>query len=185
MCNSSVCVCTEVFQLLALHLPQSGDQMVEASQLSVVLEDVSSNPAAVSFSRGVGSSVILTHLTCFHRHTRTPTGYTFTPALMMFCLSEIKDLMWQLKYCLNDVANVHKLNSIVCFSSQGEYIASIKSLQLEVFFFKKQKSYRWALTWPSEATIFWSILTWNKSKKSIFFIKANKICHVWNKVFGF
>ncbi|XP_003962243.1 WD repeat-containing protein 75 isoform X1 [Takifugu rubripes] len=67
---------SEVFQLLALHLPQSGDQTVEASQLSVVLEDVSSNPAAVSLGRG------------------------------------------------------------------GEYIASIKCLQLEVFFFKKQKSYR-------------------------------------------
>lgn len=92
MCNGSVCVCTEVFQLLALHLPQSGDQTVEASQLSVVLGDVSSNPAAVSFGRGVGSSLILTHLTCFHRHTHT-TGYTFTPALKMVCLSEIKNFM--------------------------------------------------------------------------------------------
>lgn len=94
MCNSCVCVCTEVFQLLALHLPQSGDQMVEVSQLSVVLEDVSSKPAAVSFGRGVGSPVTPTHLTCSHRHTTT--GHTFT--LKMFCLSEIKDFMWQLKY---------------------------------------------------------------------------------------
>lgn len=93
MCNDSVCVCTEVFQLLALHLPQSGDQVVEASQLSVVLEDVSSNPAAVSFGRGVGSSVILAHLTRPHRHTRTTTGYTFTPALKVVCLSEIKTFM--------------------------------------------------------------------------------------------
>ena len=28
-------------------------------------------------------------------------------------------------------------------SSQGEYIASAKGLQLEVYFFKKQKAYRW------------------------------------------
>lgn len=53
MCNRSACVCTEVFQLLAVHLPQSGDQMVEAQEISVVLEDVSSNPAAICFGRGV------------------------------------------------------------------------------------------------------------------------------------
>uniref|UniRef100_H3DKH2 WD repeat domain 75 n=2 Tax=Tetraodon nigroviridis TaxID=99883 RepID=H3DKH2_TETNG len=70
---------TEVFQLLAVHLPQSGDQMVEAQEISVVLEDVSSNPAAIGFGRG------------------------------------------------------------------GEYIASIKSFQLEVFFFRKKKSFRFFL----------------------------------------
>lgn len=53
MCNRSVCVCTGVFQLLAVHLPQSGDQVVEAQEISVVLEDVGSNPAAVCFGRGV------------------------------------------------------------------------------------------------------------------------------------
>lgn len=37
--------------------------------------------------------------------------------------------------------SVNELNSIF-FPLQGEYIASIKCLQLEVFFFKKQKSYR-------------------------------------------
>ncbi|CAG11245.1 unnamed protein product, partial [Tetraodon nigroviridis] len=68
-----------VFQLLAVHLPQSGDQMVEAQEISVVLEDVSSNPAAIGFGRG------------------------------------------------------------------GEYIASIKSFQLEVFFFRKKKSFRFFL----------------------------------------
>uniref|UniRef100_A0A673AS26 WD repeat domain 75 n=1 Tax=Sphaeramia orbicularis TaxID=375764 RepID=A0A673AS26_9TELE len=61
------------FQLVAVHLPQSGDQLVEAREFSAVLSDVSSNPAATSFGRG------------------------------------------------------------------GEYIASAKGLQLEVYFFKKQK----------------------------------------------
>ncbi|XP_040005205.1 WD repeat-containing protein 75 [Xiphias gladius] len=70
---------SELFQLVAIHLPQSGDQLVEARELSAVLSDVSSNPAAIAFGRG------------------------------------------------------------------GEYIASAKSLQLEVYFFKKQKSYRFSL----------------------------------------
>uniref|UniRef100_A0A7N8WT92 WD repeat domain 75 n=1 Tax=Mastacembelus armatus TaxID=205130 RepID=A0A7N8WT92_9TELE len=70
---------SELFQLVAVHLPQSGDQLVEAREFSAVLSDVSSNPAAIAFGRG------------------------------------------------------------------GEYIASAKSLQLEVYFFKKQKSYRFFL----------------------------------------
>lgn len=37
-------------------------------------------------------------------------------------------------------ARVRKMSSFL----QGEYIASAKGLQLEVFFFKKQKAYRWA-----------------------------------------
>uniref|UniRef100_A0A8D3BQH0 WD repeat domain 75 n=1 Tax=Scophthalmus maximus TaxID=52904 RepID=A0A8D3BQH0_SCOMX len=57
-----------LFQLVAAHLPQSGDQLVEARELSAVIVDVSSNPAAI-----------------------------------------------------------------------GEFIASAKRLQLEVYFFKKQK----------------------------------------------
>lgn len=52
-----LCASTEVFQLLAVHLPQSGDQMVDVQQISVVLEDVSSNPAAIFFGRGVRSSL--------------------------------------------------------------------------------------------------------------------------------
>nr|XP_046259940.1 WD repeat-containing protein 75 isoform X2 [Scatophagus argus] len=70
---------SELFQLVAVHLPQSGDQLVEVRELSAVLSDVSSNPAAIFFGRG------------------------------------------------------------------GEYIASVKGLQLEVFFFKKQKAYRFFL----------------------------------------
>ncbi|XP_041663173.1 WD repeat-containing protein 75 isoform X2 [Cheilinus undulatus] len=70
---------TELFQLVAVHLPQSGDQLVETRELSAVLSDVSSNPAAIDFGRG------------------------------------------------------------------GEYIASAKGLQLEVYFFKKQKAYRFSL----------------------------------------
>uniref|UniRef100_A0A8C2XTB9 WD repeat domain 75 n=1 Tax=Cyclopterus lumpus TaxID=8103 RepID=A0A8C2XTB9_CYCLU len=74
-----MCVCAELFQLVAVHLPQSGDQLVEAQELSAVLSNVSSNPAATGFGRG------------------------------------------------------------------GEYIASAKGLHLEVYFFKKQKSYRFSL----------------------------------------
>ncbi|KAK2839466.1 hypothetical protein Q5P01_013206 [Channa striata] len=69
----------ESLQLVALHLPQSGEQLVEARELSAVLKDVSSNPAAIAFGRG------------------------------------------------------------------GEYIASAKGSQIEVYFFKKQKSYRFFL----------------------------------------
>uniref|UniRef100_A0A7N6BH26 WD repeat-containing protein 75 second beta-propeller domain-containing protein n=1 Tax=Anabas testudineus TaxID=64144 RepID=A0A7N6BH26_ANATE len=70
---------SELFQLVAVQLPQSGEQLVEARELSGVLSDVSSNPAAITFGQG------------------------------------------------------------------GEYIASAKGLQLEVYFFKKQKSYRFSL----------------------------------------
>lgn len=57
-CNKRVRVCAraESFQLVAVHLPQSGDQLVEARELSAVLSDVSSNPAAIVFGRGVGST---------------------------------------------------------------------------------------------------------------------------------
>uniref|UniRef100_A0A668AAM0 WD repeat domain 75 n=1 Tax=Myripristis murdjan TaxID=586833 RepID=A0A668AAM0_9TELE len=77
--SGCVCFCAELFQLAALHLPQSGDQLVEAREFSSVLGDVSSNPAAIAFGQG------------------------------------------------------------------GEYIASAKGLHLEVYFFKKQKSYRFSL----------------------------------------
>lgn len=50
-----MCVFTELFQLVAVHLPQSGDQLVEAREFSAVLSDVSSNPAAIAFGRGVRS----------------------------------------------------------------------------------------------------------------------------------
>ncbi|XP_061579826.1 WD repeat-containing protein 75 [Cololabis saira] len=70
---------SELFQLVAVNLPQCGDQLVEARELSAVLSNVSSNPAAIAFGRG------------------------------------------------------------------GEYIAAAKDLQLEVYFFKKQKSYRFLL----------------------------------------
>ncbi|XP_041700010.2 WD repeat-containing protein 75-like isoform X1 [Coregonus clupeaformis] len=70
---------SEQFQLVAVHLPRSGDQEVEARELSAVLCDVSPHPGAASFGR------------------------------------------------------------------EGEYIAAAKDLQLEVFFFKKQKSYRFSL----------------------------------------
>uniref|UniRef100_A0A669E9U1 WD repeat domain 75 n=1 Tax=Oreochromis niloticus TaxID=8128 RepID=A0A669E9U1_ORENI len=40
------------FQLVAVHLPQSGDQLVEARELSAVLSGVNPNPAAIAFGRG-------------------------------------------------------------------------------------------------------------------------------------
>ncbi|XP_060944217.1 WD repeat-containing protein 75 [Limanda limanda] len=70
---------SELFQLVAVQLPQSTEQLVEAREFSAVLPDVSSKPASIDFGRG------------------------------------------------------------------GEYIASVKGQQLEVFFFKKQKSYRFFL----------------------------------------
>uniref|UniRef100_A0A7N8Y5D2 WD repeat domain 75 n=1 Tax=Mastacembelus armatus TaxID=205130 RepID=A0A7N8Y5D2_9TELE len=41
-----------LIKLVAVHLPQSGDQLVEAREFSAVLSDVSSNPAAIAFGRG-------------------------------------------------------------------------------------------------------------------------------------
>ncbi|KAF6738738.1 WD repeat-containing protein 75 [Oryzias melastigma] len=70
---------SELFQLVAVHLPQSGEQLVEARELSAVLSNVSSNPAATAFGR------------------------------------------------------------------EGQYIVSAKPLELEVYFFKKQKSYSFYL----------------------------------------
>ncbi|XP_054643082.1 WD repeat-containing protein 75 [Dunckerocampus dactyliophorus] len=70
---------TELFQLVAVHLPQSGDQMVESLDFSAVLADVTPNPQCIAFGRG------------------------------------------------------------------GEYVVSTKRLQLEVFFFKKEKSNRFTL----------------------------------------
>ncbi|XP_076013135.1 WD repeat-containing protein 75 [Genypterus blacodes] len=70
---------SEMFQLVAVHLPNSGDQQVEARELSAVLSDVASNGGAIAFGR------------------------------------------------------------------EGEYIASAKGLQLEVYIFKKQNSYRFSL----------------------------------------
>uniref|UniRef100_A0AAQ5XQX3 C2H2-type domain-containing protein n=1 Tax=Amphiprion ocellaris TaxID=80972 RepID=A0AAQ5XQX3_AMPOC len=51
-CLSSVFAVT-LFQLVAVHLPQSGDQLVESRELSAVLSNVSSNPADIAFGRGV------------------------------------------------------------------------------------------------------------------------------------
>uniref|UniRef100_A0A8C8DV19 WD repeat domain 75 n=1 Tax=Oryzias sinensis TaxID=183150 RepID=A0A8C8DV19_9TELE len=48
-----VCACTELFQLVAVHLPQCGEQLVEAKELSAVLSNISSNPAASAFGREV------------------------------------------------------------------------------------------------------------------------------------
>ncbi|KAM8857960.1 WD repeat-containing protein 75 [Synchiropus picturatus] len=69
----------ELFQLVAVNIPQSTDQLVESLELSAVLEDVSTNPATIHFGQG------------------------------------------------------------------GEYIASVKGLFLTVYFFRKQKTYRFSL----------------------------------------
>ncbi|KAM9365512.1 WD repeat-containing protein 75 [Pholidichthys leucotaenia] len=70
---------SELFQLVAVHLPQSGDQLVEARELSALLSYVSSNPAAIAFGR------------------------------------------------------------------EGQYVASANGSQLDVWFFKRQKSYKFSL----------------------------------------
>uniref|UniRef100_A0A3B3Z852 WD repeat-containing protein 75 second beta-propeller domain-containing protein n=1 Tax=Periophthalmus magnuspinnatus TaxID=409849 RepID=A0A3B3Z852_9GOBI len=70
---------SDAFQLVAVQLPQSSEQLVEAREISAVLPDVSANPGAISFGRA------------------------------------------------------------------GQYIASVCGLHLEVFFFKKQKSFRFSL----------------------------------------
>lgn len=57
----------ELFQLVAVHLPQSGDQLVEARELSAVLSNVSSNSAAIVFGRGVHTPLPLLSLT-HHLH---------------------------------------------------------------------------------------------------------------------
>uniref|UniRef100_A0A8C7YQT5 WD repeat domain 75 n=1 Tax=Oryzias sinensis TaxID=183150 RepID=A0A8C7YQT5_9TELE len=44
---------SELFQLVAVHLPQCGEQLVEAKELSAVLSNISSNPAASAFGREV------------------------------------------------------------------------------------------------------------------------------------
>lgn len=46
-------VFAERFQLVAVHLPQIGDQLVEAQELSAVLSGVNPNPAAIAFGREV------------------------------------------------------------------------------------------------------------------------------------
>uniref|UniRef100_A0AAX7UP54 WD repeat-containing protein 75 second beta-propeller domain-containing protein n=1 Tax=Astatotilapia calliptera TaxID=8154 RepID=A0AAX7UP54_ASTCA len=58
------------FQLVAVHLPQSGDQMVEAQELSAVLSGVNPNPAAIAFGRGVR--------TCRHKDNKKGGWNTFT-----------------------------------------------------------------------------------------------------------
>lgn len=73
-CVTGLCVCTEVFQLLAVRLPQSGDQMVETQEISAVLEDVGSNPAAICFGRGVrfhSIGIICIHTVEVYLWTRT------------------------------------------------------------------------------------------------------------------
>nr|XP_015832801.2 WD repeat-containing protein 75 [Nothobranchius furzeri] len=70
---------TELFQLVAVNLPQTPDQLVEARDLSAVLSDVSSNPSTIAFGRG------------------------------------------------------------------GEYLASVNNLKMEIYFFKKNKSYSFSL----------------------------------------
>uniref|UniRef100_A0A673GE16 WD repeat-containing protein 75-like n=1 Tax=Sinocyclocheilus rhinocerous TaxID=307959 RepID=A0A673GE16_9TELE len=71
-----VSACPECFQLVAVHLPKSAEQEVEAKEMSVVSSHISSNPSCTAFGRG------------------------------------------------------------------GEYIAFARHLQLNVYFFRKQKTYK-------------------------------------------
>ena len=45
----------EMFQLVAINLPQSREQVVDAKDMSAVLSDVGSEPAAIAIGREVGA----------------------------------------------------------------------------------------------------------------------------------
>ncbi|KAF3842666.1 hypothetical protein F7725_001515, partial [Dissostichus mawsoni] len=62
-----------VFQLVAVHLPQSGDQLVEALELSAVLSDVSSNPAAIGFGKGLKVCIWRSSSSRSRSHTGFPS----------------------------------------------------------------------------------------------------------------
>uniref|UniRef100_A0A673GE99 WD repeat-containing protein 75-like n=1 Tax=Sinocyclocheilus rhinocerous TaxID=307959 RepID=A0A673GE99_9TELE len=47
-----VSACPECFQLVAVHLPKSAEQEVEAKEMSVVSSHISSNPSCTAFGRG-------------------------------------------------------------------------------------------------------------------------------------
>ena len=49
-----------MFQLVAINLPQSGEQVVDAKEMSAVLGDVSSDPAATAIGREVCSLQLYT-----------------------------------------------------------------------------------------------------------------------------
>lgn len=70
------------------------------------------------------------------------TGYSFTSN----CIQEQVRIQ-----IVDQISCVCVLNKCLS-SSQGEYIASAKGLQLEVYFFKKQKAYRWATMWDASVT---------------------------------
>uniref|UniRef100_A0A8C8MBB7 WD repeat-containing protein 75 second beta-propeller domain-containing protein n=1 Tax=Oncorhynchus tshawytscha TaxID=74940 RepID=A0A8C8MBB7_ONCTS len=75
-----VCVSLELFQLVAVHLPLSGDQEVEARELSAVLCDVSPSGAA-SFGRKVrsgnkkGAKNAFTCVSCHPKEDCIATGH--------------------------------------------------------------------------------------------------------------
>ncbi len=48
-----VSACPECFQLVAVHLPKSAEQEVEAKEMSAVSNHISSNPSCTAFGRGV------------------------------------------------------------------------------------------------------------------------------------
>lgn len=49
-------MCTECFQLVAVHLPKTLEQEVEVTELSVVFCDISPNPRSTAFGREVRCS---------------------------------------------------------------------------------------------------------------------------------
>uniref|UniRef100_A0A7N6AKN3 WD repeat-containing protein 75 second beta-propeller domain-containing protein n=1 Tax=Anabas testudineus TaxID=64144 RepID=A0A7N6AKN3_ANATE len=69
----------KLFQLVAVQLPQSGEQLVEARELSGVLSDVSSNPAAITFGQGVynkkGGKNTFTCVACHPKDDCIATGH--------------------------------------------------------------------------------------------------------------
>uniref|UniRef100_A0A672FRF0 WD repeat-containing protein 75 second beta-propeller domain-containing protein n=1 Tax=Salarias fasciatus TaxID=181472 RepID=A0A672FRF0_SALFA len=71
-----VCVSAELFQLVAVQLPQSGDQLAEVRELSAVLDSVGSSPAATAFGRQVRSPPV--HLFSLKEDNKTGGKNTFT-----------------------------------------------------------------------------------------------------------
>lgn len=155
-----------MFQLLAVHLPQSGDQRVEAQEISVVLEDVSSNPAAICFGRGVRFLYI--GFIFIHTVLKKLQFYLWT--CMLWIMKSYSFTPGQCSY-------VNNLCSIF-FSMQGEYIASIKCLQLDVFFFRKGKSYRWG--WKATSPVFVEMNLKSGQNHTIVTRKRDFSCGTWS-----
>uniref|UniRef100_A0A672FTV9 WD repeat-containing protein 75 second beta-propeller domain-containing protein n=1 Tax=Salarias fasciatus TaxID=181472 RepID=A0A672FTV9_SALFA len=76
VCDTHPVCLTQLFQLVAVQLPQSGDQLAEVRELSAVLDSVGSSPAATAFGRQVRSPPV--HLFSLKEDNKTGGKNTFT-----------------------------------------------------------------------------------------------------------